>query len=62
MTTTAPQQGRKEKEPRRQPSLAVRGERRRMERRLQEAGIVCQPEVSIQYQTLAKRLVLRGVE
>ena len=62
MTTTAPQQGRNEKEPRRQPSLAVRGERRRMERRLQEAGIVCQPEVSMQYQTLAKRSVLRGVE
>lgn len=33
-----------------------------MERRLQEAGILCQPEVSIQYQTLAKRSVLRGVE
>jgi hypothetical protein len=62
MTTAAPQQGRKEMEPRRQPSLAVKGERRRMERRLQEAGIVCQPEVSIQYQTLAKRSVLRGVE
>ncbi len=62
MTTNAPQQERKEKEPRRQPSLAVRGERRRMERRLQEAGIVCQPEVSMQYQTLAKRSVLRGVE
>jgi hypothetical protein len=62
MTTTAPQQERKEQQPRRQPSLAVRGERRRMERRLQEAGIVCQPEVSIQYQTLAKRSVLRGVE
>jgi len=62
MTTNAPQQERKEKEQRRQPSLAVRGERRRMERRLQEAGIVCQPEVSMQYQTLAKRSVLRGVE
>src|SRR5215831_10675361 len=62
MTTSAQQQGRKENEPRRQPSLAVRGERRRMERRLQEAGILCQPEVSMQYQTLAKRSVLRGVE
>ena len=62
MTTSAQQQGRKENETRRQPSLAVRGERRRMERRLQEAGIVCQPEVSMQYQTLAKRSVLRGVE
>ncbi len=45
-----------------QPSLAARGERRRMERRLQEAGVICQPEVSLQYQTLAKRSVLRGVE
>src|SRR2546428_8683007 len=43
-------------------SLAARGERRRIERRLQEAGILCQPEVSLQYQTLAKRSVLRGVE
>lgn len=33
-----------------------------MERRLQQVGIVCQPEVSIQYQTLARRSVLRGVE
>jgi len=62
MTTTGPQRGRTEKEPSRQPSLAVRGEQRRMERRLQAAGIVCQPEVSIQYQTVAKRSVLRGVE
>ena len=46
----------------RPPSLAARGERRRIERRLQEAGILCQPEVSLQYQTLAKRSVLRGVE
>jgi hypothetical protein len=46
----------------RQPSLAARGERRRIERRLQQAGILCQPEVSIQYQTLAKRSVIRGVE
>jgi len=45
-----------------QPSLVARGERRRIERRLQEAGILCQPEVSLQYQTLAKRAVLRGVE
>lgn len=45
-----------------QPSLIARGERRRIERRLQEAGILCQPEVSLQYQTLAKRSVLRGVE
>ena len=44
------------------PSLAARGEGRRIERRLQEAGILCQPEVSLQYQTLAKRSVLRGVE
>src|SRR5204863_1446181 len=44
------------------PSLAARGERRRIERRLQEAGILCQPEVSLQYQTLARRSVLRGVE
>jgi len=46
----------------RPPSLAARGERRRIERRLQDAGILCQPEVSLQYQTLAKRSVLRGVE
>jgi hypothetical protein len=46
----------------RPPSMAARGERRRIERRLQEAGILCQPEVSLQYQTLAKRSVLRGVE
>ena len=45
-----------------QPSLVAGGERRRIERRLQEAGILCQPEVSLQYQTLAKRAVLRGVE
>src|SRR6202162_2067806 len=44
------------------PSLAPRGERRRIERRLQEAGVLCQPEVSVQYQTQAKRSVLRGVE
>ena len=46
----------------RQPSLAVGPERRRMERKLQDAGVFCQPEVSIQYQTIAKRSVLRGVE
>src|ERR1700694_1664178 len=45
-----------------QPSLAARGQRRRIERRLQEVGVLCQPEVSLQYQTLAKRSVLRGVE
>ena len=44
------------------PGLLARGERRRIDRRLQEAGIQCQPEVSLQYQTLAKRSVLRGVE
>ena len=46
----------------RQPSMAVGPESRRMERKLQEAGVFCQPEVSIQYQTIAKRSVLRGVE
>ena len=51
------------KEPRfGQPSLIGGAERRRIERRLQEAGILCQPEVSLQYQTIAKRSVLRGVE
>jgi len=44
------------------PSLAPRGERRRIERRLQAAGVLCQPEISLQYQTLAKRAILRGVE
>jgi hypothetical protein len=33
-----------------------------MERQLQDAGVFCQPEVSIQYQSIAKRSVLRGVE
>jgi hypothetical protein len=33
-----------------------------MERKLQDAGVFCQPEVSIQYQTIAKRSVLRGME
>jgi hypothetical protein len=46
----------------RQPSLAVGPEKRRMGRKLQDAGVFCQPEVSIQYQTIAKRWVLRGVE
>src|ERR1041385_3332955 len=43
------------------PSLAARGERRRIERRLQEVGVLCQPEVSLQYQTLAKRSEERRV-
>jgi hypothetical protein len=38
------------------------GERRRIERRLREAGIWCHPEVSVQYQRVAQRAVLRGVE
>jgi len=61
MQTSAEQPGAREKgmTP---PSLAARGERRRIERRLQEVGVLCQPEVSLQYQTLAKRSVLRGVE
>lgn len=59
MTTDGRQQT---KDAPRQPSLAVGAERRRIERRLQEVGIVCQPEVSVQYQTLAKRSVLRGIE
>ena len=46
----------------RQPSLAVGPERHRMERKLQDAGVFCQSEVSIQYQSIAKRSVLRGVE
>ena len=46
----------------RQPSLVVGGERRRIERRLREAGIWCHPEVSVEYQRLAQRAVLRGVE
>ena len=46
----------------RQPNLAVGPERRRIERKLQGAGVLCQPELSIQYQTIAKRSVLRGVE
>ena len=33
-----------------------------MERKLREAGVFYQPEVSIQYQTITKRSVLRGVE
>jgi hypothetical protein len=46
----------------RQPTLLARGERRRIERRLQEVGVLCQPEVSLQFQAFAKRAVLRGVE
>ena len=46
----------------RQPSLAVGPERRRMERKLQDSGVFCQPDVSIQYQSIARRSVLRGVE
>ena len=46
----------------RQPSLAVGPERRRMERKLQDAGVFCQPDISIQYQSIAERSVLRGVE
>lgn len=46
----------------RPPTLAAGPERRRMERKLHDAGILCQPEVSIQYQKIAKRSVLRGVE
>ena len=60
MTTSQEAQVRDER--RRQPSLPARGERRRIERRLQQAGIWCQPEVSLHYQALAKRSVLRGVE
>src|SRR6059036_2847273 len=61
MTTNAEQTDGREKGMM-QPTLAARGQRRRIERRLQEAGILCQPEVSLHYQTLAKRSVLRGVE
>src|ERR1700746_2029833 len=61
MTTSAEQTNVREKGVV-QPRLAARGERRRIERRLQEAGVLCQPEVSPQYQMLAKRSVLRGVE
>jgi hypothetical protein len=61
MTTSAEQTDVREKGMA-QPSLAARGERRRIERRLQEVGVLCQPEVSLQYQTLSKRSVLRGME
>ncbi len=61
MTTSAEQTDVREKAMA-QPSLAARGERRRIERRLQEVGVLCQPEVSLQYQTLSKRSVLRGME
>lgn len=46
----------------RPPSLATGLEKRRIERRLHDAGVLCQPEVSIQYQQIARRSVLRGVE
>ena len=46
----------------RQPSLVAGGQRRRIERCLREAGIWCHPEVSVQYQRLSQRAVLRGVE
>ena len=46
----------------RPPALVGGPERRRIERKLQDAGVLCQPEVSVQYQTIAKRAVLRGVE
>lgn len=47
---------------RKQPSLAAGARRRHIERRLHELGIWCQPEVSVQFQRLAQRAVLRGVE
>ncbi len=47
---------------RRPPSIAAPGERRRIERKLHEVGVLCQPEVSLQYQALTKRSVLRAVE
>jgi len=46
----------------RPPSIVAPGERRRIERRLQEVGVLCQPEVSLQHQALTRRSVLRGVE
>lgn len=46
----------------RPPSIVAPGERRRIERRLQEVGVLCLPEVSLQHQALARRSVLRGVE
>jgi hypothetical protein len=33
-----------------------------MERRLQDAGVFYQPDISLQYQAIAKRSVVRGVE
>jgi hypothetical protein len=51
--TTEPRLDRKEAG-NRQPSLVVGPEKRRIERKLQDAGVLCQPEVSIQYQTIAK--------
>ena len=47
---------------RRQLSLAAGARRRHIERRLHELGIWCQPEVSVQFQRLARRAVVRGVE
>ena len=47
---------------RRPPSIAAPGERRRIERKLQEVGVLCQPEVSLHYQALTKRPVLRAIE
>lgn len=44
------------------PTLAGPGERRRIERRLQEVGVLCQPEVSLQFQKSTRRSVLRGTE
>ncbi len=42
--------------------LAPPPQLRRIEKRLAAAGIYCRPEVSLHYQSLAKRYVLRGVE
>ena len=42
--------------------LASPPQLRRIERHLAGVGIYCRPEVSLQYQTLAKRYVLRGIE
>jgi hypothetical protein len=43
-------------------TLAGPGERRKIERRLQEAGVFCQPEISLQLQKSTQRSVLRGAE
>ena len=42
--------------------LAPPPQLRRIERRLVAAGIYCRPEVSLHFQLLAKRYVLRGIE